>query len=61
MHYWDERNIVGGKHVLACFYARKKFEWVIKETIIDFGFRITWRIMEISEAVILTPDDMSML
>ena len=48
----DELNIDGGiKHVLAMFLNYELF-WMNNKTIIEFGFRITWRIMEISEGVI---------
>ena len=49
----DELNIDGGiKHVLAMFLNYELF-WMNNKTIIEFGIRITWRIMEISEDVIL--------
>ena len=47
----DELNIDGGKHVLAIFLKKELF-WMNNKTIIEFGFRIIWRIMEISEGVI---------
>ena len=47
----DELNIDGGKHVLAMFLNKELF-WMNNKTIIEFGFRIIWRIMEISEGVI---------
>ena len=47
----DELNIDGGKYVLALFLNYELF-WIYNKTIIEFGFRITWRIMEISEDVI---------
>ena len=47
----DELNIDGGKHVLAMFLNKEAF-WMNNKTIIEFGFRIIWRIMEISEGVI---------
>ena len=55
MHYEsikDELNIDGGKHILAMFLNKELF-WMNNKTIIEFGFRIMWRIMEISEGVIL--------
>ena len=55
MHYEsikDELNIDGGKHVLAMFLNKELF-WMNNKTIIELGFRIMWRIMEISEGVIL--------
>ena len=47
----DELNIDGGKHVLAMFLNKELF-WMNNETVIEFGFGIIWRIMEISEGVI---------
>ena len=41
----------GGKHVLALFLNWELF-WMNNKTIIEFGFRTIWRIMEISECVI---------
>ena len=46
-----ELNIDGGKHVLALF-LNQELLWMNNKTIIEFGFRIIWRIMEISEGVI---------
>ena len=40
------------KHVLAMFLYLKLF-WMNNKTIIEFAFRIIWRIMEISEGVII--------
>ena len=48
----DELNIDGGKHILAMFLNKELF-WMNNKTIIELGFRIMWRIMEISEGVIL--------
>ena len=31
MHYQDELDIDGGKHVLACFKTRNYCEWIIKQ------------------------------
>ena len=56
MHYEsieDDLNIDGVKHVLAMFLNKELF-WMNNKTIIEFGFRITWRTMEISEGVIRT-------
>ena len=47
----DELNIDGGKHVLAMFLNKELF-WMNNKTLIEFGFGIIWRIMEISEGVI---------
>ena len=47
----DELKIDGGKHVLAMFLNKEIF-WMNDKTIIEFGFRIIWRIMGISEGVI---------
>ena len=47
----DELNIDGGKHVLALF-LNYELIWMNNKTIIEFGFRIIWRIMEILEGVI---------
>jgi len=47
----DELNIDGGMHVLAMFLNKELF-WMNNKTIIEFGFRIIWRIMEIPEGVI---------
>ena len=47
----DELNIDGGKHVLAMFLNKELF-WMNNKTVIEFGFGIIWRIMEISEGVI---------
>ena len=47
----DELKMDGGKHVLAMFLKKEIF-WMNDKTIIEFGFRIIWRIMEISEGVI---------
>ena len=55
MHYEsikDELNIDGGKHILAMFLNKELF-WMNNKTIFELGFRIMWRIMEISEGVIL--------
>ena len=55
MHYEsikDELNIDGGKHILAMSLNKELF-WMNNKTIIELGFRIMWRIMEISEGVIL--------
>ena len=41
-----------GKHVLAMFLNYELF-WINKKTITEFGFRIIWRVMEISEGNIL--------
>ena len=46
-----ELNVDGVKHVLALFLNQELF-WMNNKTIIEFGFRIIWRIMEISEGVI---------
>ena len=49
----DELNIDGGKHVLAMFLSLELLIfWKNNKTIIEFGFRIIWRIMEILESVI---------
>ena len=48
----DELNIHGGKHVLAMFFKNYKLFWMNNKTIIEFGFRIIWRIMEMEEGVI---------
>ena len=48
----DELNIDGGKHILAMFLNKELF-WMNNKTIIELGFRIMFRIMEISEGVIL--------
>ena len=64
----DELNIDGGKHVLAMFLNKELF-WMNDNTIIEFGFRIIWRIMEISEGVIrlglrprrITPSSISII
>ena len=42
---------VGGKLVLAMFLNLELF-WMNNKAIIEFGFRIIWRIMEISQGVI---------
>ena len=47
----DELNVDEGKHVLAMFLNWKLF-WMNNKTIIEFGLRVIWRIMEISEGVI---------
>ena len=47
----DKLNIDGGMHVLAMFLKQELF-WMDNKTIIEFGFRILWRIKEISEGVI---------
>ena len=47
----DELNIDGGKHVLAMFLNKELF-WMNNKTVIEFGFGIIWRIMEIPEGVI---------
>ena len=63
MHYEsieDELNIDGGKHVLAMFLNKEVF-WMNNKTIIEFGFRIIWRIMEISEGVIRLGRDNTLL
>ena len=46
----DELNIDGGKHVLAMFLNKELF-WMNNKTIIEFGFHILWRIMDISEGI----------
>ena len=46
-----ELNIDGGKHVFSLFLNYGLF-WMNDKTIIEFGFRIIWRIMEILEGVI---------
>ena len=54
MHYEtieDDLNIDGGKHDLAMFLNKELF-WMNNKTIIEFDFRIIWRIMEISEGFI---------
>ena len=50
----DELNIDGGKHVLAMLLLLLLLLlfWMNNKTIIEFSFRIIWRIMEISEGVI---------
>ena len=45
-----ELNISWGKHILAMFFNEELF-LMNNKTIIEFGFRIIWRIMEISEDV----------
>ena len=63
-----ELNIDGGKHVLALFLNYELF-WMNNKTIIEFGFRIIWRIMEISKGVIrlglrprrITPSSISII
>ena len=40
-----------GKHLLAMFLNQELF-WMNDKTIIEFGFRIIWRILEILEGVI---------
>ena len=45
-----ELNVDGVKHVLALFLNQELF-WMNNKTIIEFGFRIIWRIMEILEGV----------
>ena len=65
VHY---RWIDGGKHVLAMFLNKELF-WMNNRTIIEFGFHILWRIMEISEGVIrlglrprrITPSSISII
>ena len=50
----DELNIDfidESKHVLAMFLNQELF-WMNDKTIIEFGFRIIWRILEISKGVI---------
>ena len=56
----DEFNINGGKHVLAIFLNWELFS-MNNKTVIEFGsgFRIIWRIMEISEGV--TPSSISII
>ena len=51
----DELNIDGGKHVLAMLLLLLLLLllfWMNNKTIIEFGFRIMWRIMEIEEGVV---------
>ena len=52
----DELNIDGGKHVLAMLLLLLLLLlllfWMNNKTIIEFSFRIIWRIMEISVGVI---------
>ena len=45
-----ELNVDGVKHVLALFLNQELF-WMNNKTIIEFGFRIIWRIMEVEEGV----------
>ena len=64
----DKLNIDAGKLVLAMFLYEELF-WMNNKTIIEFGFRIIWRIMEISEGVIhlglrprrITPSSISII
>ena len=48
----DELNIDGGKHVLAIMFLNQELFRLNYKTIIEFGFRIILRIMEVSEGVI---------
>ena len=48
----DELNIDGGKNVLALFLNKELF-WMNNKTVIEFGFGIIWRIMEIPEGDVI--------